>query len=396
MVKLMLQPVFLGLVRGSEDYRMTSDDLYQMWAVSTSAKSAMVQGRRLENLTWRLWYTSTIRGRLESELSAATTGDESQTESSSNHESTIIPRGRALFASTCTSILAEIQDASMRPTSRPFSFGIPFSGGPSTAAAVHSSEDPSSPPIRARSPGLSSEHRKKKNIDKFLKKFRSNLEDISELFDEKATLNTAAAVAEQERTDDEETETTQLDSDETQAATPHMSQFSHSPEFLSPQQQQQPSYGTPAGKKWSADKPRQQHKSILARLIQRSSLPASPLAEAASKASIASPAIPEPKQAVPSFLNGSGSFVSNQLEMLARGRFDRSALSPTLQRTRSMTPTIGSDQAHSPNLLLSTTASPPIRTSKINTATLSSSLSAGKKIEDTSEDSNFDAQMIIW
>ena len=33
MVNLMLQPVFMNLVKGSSDYKMTSDDLYNMWSV---------------------------------------------------------------------------------------------------------------------------------------------------------------------------------------------------------------------------------------------------------------------------------------------------------------------------------------------------------------------------
>ncbi len=380
MVQLMLQPVFVGLVRGAEDYRMTSDDLYQMWAVSTSAKSAMVQGRRLENLTWRLWYTSTIRGRMESELATGGTAsaDESQNESSSNES--IIPRGRALFASTCTSILAEIQDASIRQASRPFSFGIPFP----TAAGL-AADFPASPPQRARSPSVSNEqpHRKKKNVEKFLKKFRTNLDDISELFDEKRGKDGETEVEEEQHAEAEDN-TTQLESDDhvEQQQTPasQTAQFSQSPDFAA--------HSLGHGSK-SADKSKT-HKSILTKLIQRTSLPASPLIAASKAAASLSPmpaAVPEPKQAAPAFLNSSDSFINNQLEILALGRYDRNALSPQLQRTRSITPIKSSDSA-------SSISPPPLRASKINTATLSSSLSAGKF--DTSDDSNYDSQLIIW
>lgn len=348
---------------------MTSDDLYQMWAVSTSAKSAMVQGRRLENLTWRLWYTSTIRGRMQSELAHSSTPSSASENESSSNES-IIPRGRALFASTCTSILAEIQDASIRQASRPFTFGIPF-----PVSAGNASDHPASPPQRARSPGPS-EHRKKKNVDKFLKKFRTNLEDISELFDEKSGKD---GESETEDGADNTDEHTDQQAHQQQTPASQTAQFCQSPDFAA--------HSLGQGSK-SAEKPRT-HKSILSKLIQRSSLPASPLASAVK---IASPstmpaAVPEPKQAAPAFLNTSDSFINSQLELLALGRYDRNALSPQLQRTRSITP----QQA---NTSASGNASPPLRASKINAASLSSSLSASKF--DTSEESSYDSQLIIW
>jgi hypothetical protein len=360
MVQLMLQPVFVGLVRGAEDYRMTSDDLYQMWAVSTSAKTAMVQGRRLENLSWRLWYTSTIRGRMQSELAHAHASTPSSSNSANGAES-IIPPGRALFASTCTSILAEIQDASIRQASRPFSFGIPF-----PTASAHASDFPASPPQRARSPGPS-EHRKKKNVDKFLKKFRTNLEDISELFDERSGKD-----GEPEEDFDVDVDVTDEQAEHPehqQTPSSQTAQFSQSPDFAA--------HSLSAASK-SSEKPRT-HKSILSKLIQRSSLPASPLTAAAEIPSNAVPAaVPEPKPAASTFLNSSDSFINSQLELLALGRYDRRALSPQLQRARSITPQP-----------VSTTAC--IRTAKINTANPESSISG-----DSAEDSSYDSQLIIW
>lgn len=370
----MLQPVFVGLVRGSEDYRMTSDDLYQMWSVSTKAKSAMVHGRRLENLSWRLWYTSTIRGRMQQELAAAqatTSADESSQNESSSFES-IMPRGRALFASACTSILAEIQDASIRQSARPAFMSIPFQSAHHSGTG-NSSDYPASPPQRARSPGTGeSSIRKKKNVDKFLKKFRSNLEGISELFDEEKVGDLVASESVLEEMDGDAT----VDSEDN-TSQQHV-HFGQSPDYII---HDSASETTPK----TAPRVKSQ-KSILTKLIQRAgSHPASPLStvmeKQASNGPSAHAAIPEPtKQANVSFLshnNSSDSFISNQLEMLALGRYDRNALSPTLQRTKSATPVNQS--------------TPPMRPSKVNAAAL-----AASKFVNESELEDYDSQMIIW
>lgn len=252
MVNLMLQPVFLNLVKGSTDHKMTSDDLYNMWSVASRAKSAIVQGRRLENLSWRLWYTSTIRSKIEMEEKRRREKDidleinnsdnydnydnseselfiETETESTSPSSTTthrrnrkkkgstlVLPSDRPLFTSTCTSILAEIQDASFRFSSTATTMGNNInqshfitsynnnSSGYNISSThnhiSHSSHNHSShshnvhiispPTNRAKSPGTSissnnSTPKRKKNVEKFLKKFKSNLEDISEQFDEK-------------------------------------------------------------------------------------------------------------------------------------------------------------------------------------------------------------------
>ena len=244
MVNLMLQPVFMNLVKGSTDYKMTSDDLYNMWSVASRAKSAIVQGRRLENLSWRLWYTSTIRTKIDmeekqklkektlfssdssnsGELNSTdqyvhnnTATDESSSEehpngsTDNNKNSSVLPSDRPLFTSICTSILAEIQDASFR-------FGQSGGNGigmvglhnftnihnynnfsnhnghthSHSHSHVNNNHNIVSPPTtRAKSPANnfsssnSIQPKRKKNVEKFLKKFKSNLEDITEQFDEK-------------------------------------------------------------------------------------------------------------------------------------------------------------------------------------------------------------------
>src|SRR5690348_11746656 len=62
--------------------QLTTDDLWSMWNVATKAKSSINQGQRLENLSWRLWYST-----------------------SKKEQSTMDPR----LADTCSSILLEIQ-----------------------------------------------------------------------------------------------------------------------------------------------------------------------------------------------------------------------------------------------------------------------------------------------
>jgi hypothetical protein len=264
MVNLMLQPVFLNLVKGSTDSKMTSDDLYNMWSVASRAKSAIVQGRRLENLSWRLWYTSTIRSKVEMEekrriseiekedsielnnseneeiFIEPETETESNTSTSSSSQKTtskskssnskknlkgkelalVLPSDRPLFTSTCTSILAEIQDASFRFSGTATSMGgvagfninqshfmtsynhnHNINGHANTNTSHHHHHHHNantnimnnhvhiiSPPTnRSKSPGTSnnSTPKRKKNVEKFLKKFKSNLEDISEQMDEK-------------------------------------------------------------------------------------------------------------------------------------------------------------------------------------------------------------------
>lgn len=253
----MLQPVFLNLVKGSTDHKMTSDDLYNMWSVASRAKSAIVQGRRLENLSWRLWYTSTIRSKIEMEEKRRRSeqkkgkGNDSnsdeededeifietgtETESNTSTSSTsnskklktkidnnlkkkkkkkyedsalVLPSDRPLFTSTCTSILAEIQDASFRFSSAATATGgagfninqnhfynISTNHGHNNQNNIHHINNHfhiiSPPTNRSKSPGTSISSlanftpKRKKNVEKFLKKFKSNLDDISEQMDEK-------------------------------------------------------------------------------------------------------------------------------------------------------------------------------------------------------------------
>ena len=221
MVNLILQPIFLNLVKGSSDNKMTSDDLYNMWSVASRAKSAIVQGRRLENLSWRLWYTSTIRIKHEIEekrrklilteiasLDEHVDGDDvydNQYDSSSSglerrrkqsRDAIVLPSDRPLFASTCASILAEIQDASFRFSTNPFGLDN-FTNQNNRNSnhlhpSIHSIISPPTVTLRSKSPANNHLHngnqqhpKRKKDVERFLKKFKSNLEDITEQFDDK-------------------------------------------------------------------------------------------------------------------------------------------------------------------------------------------------------------------
>lgn len=57
MVRLTLQPVFTHLHEVTSE--SPSEDLKCMWTVLTKSKKSICQGDRLENLSWRLWHTST-------------------------------------------------------------------------------------------------------------------------------------------------------------------------------------------------------------------------------------------------------------------------------------------------------------------------------------------------
>ncbi|EPZ32734.1 hypothetical protein O9G_000809 [Rozella allomycis CSF55] len=60
MACLRLQPVFIDLNKLSNS---TSDEIKAMWTIITKAKDSIEYGHRLENLSWRLWYSSTIKGK---------------------------------------------------------------------------------------------------------------------------------------------------------------------------------------------------------------------------------------------------------------------------------------------------------------------------------------------
>ena len=74
---------------------MTSEDFWNMWNVATKAKSSINQGRRLENLSWRLWHHHTTR-----QLDPEQKPGEAKATLDAN------------LAVTCASILNEIQRAS--------------------------------------------------------------------------------------------------------------------------------------------------------------------------------------------------------------------------------------------------------------------------------------------
>lgn len=421
MVHLMLQPVFLDLNRGAQEQVISSDDLHSLWSVATRAKSAIVHGRRLENLSWRLWYASTIRGRhdchmaesldsddphhcaLDDNVDHADTGHESDyssrhpqtrhndsdystshpprhTSSESDSENRICS-SRLLFTSTCTSILAEIQDASFKAGK-----AGGFSVSPPSAFSFTSIAN------RARSPATfeselaapNAKHRKKKNVDKFLKKFRSNLEDISEQFDEKLSLTDD---------DDEPAETVGIGAgNSVQVPTVSSSNVPRTLSFLaetptniithsmehSPDVRTQPELLIHSAAPATAQSvPR---KSMLSKLL-KSSTTDSPLQ---SPKIAGDRPIPEPVHRAPAFIfnSNSGSSVSNQLEMMVAGRYERF-------RSPIRSPiTVSSEDSPKPHSTLSPKPTPAM------ISQLSTSLSASTYMD--SEEVTFDDQVVIW
>lgn len=454
MVNLMLQPVFMNLVKGSTDHKMTSDDLYNMWSVASRAKSAIVQGRRLENLSWRLWYTSTIRAKIEMEekqkmkkikranrfpvgedLDESNCGELSSTDqyahnnvdssseensrdsdksdkSSENKNSLVLPSDRPLFTSTCTSILAEIQDASFR-------FGQ--SGGNGTGMVglhnftnIHNYNNFSnhshshnshihghvnnilSPPIpRSKSPANtlnnnnSNQPKRKKNVEKFLKKFKSNLEDITEQFDEKLGFT------------DEETNHEDSTGETQQMSQVYQEQTHHTEESLSPTNtinnfatdEEGPDSSFYAGEPGfisieKSSKSKKSQISMISRLLKKDeSAKYSNLEDIIKVNPDPIHQIPEPK-----FLyatcntkntNNSDNFINNQLELMAVNRYDR--FTSTSMSIKSPKPTMmGGDTG--------TIDSVSINKRVIDANALSTSLSANKfKLEE-----EFDSQIVIW
>lgn len=436
MVNLMLQPVFLNVVKGSTDTKMTSDDLYNMWSVASRAKSAIVQGRRLENLSWRLWYTSTIRAKLEmeekrrnSEFNENDNGievdfDNSDVElstSSSSHskkrrvqsrEAIVLPSDRPLFTSTCTSILAEIQDASYR-FGQSSVLGINhFTTSPNLPA---NNQNIISPPItRVKSPANTIYHghaRKKKNVEKFLKKFKSNLEEITEQFDEKLgftdeeTTNNEDFINKREEQEKESFKNNFI---------PDNSPTNSSNHFATDEEGGQEStsfYARINLEKSPKKKPKPATVGLISKLLLRKEQQEDSDFSVETKGSFK--VKPEPiNKKSPQFLNfsNSNSLINNQLELMAGNQYNRLSGSnsggiksprPMMSKDNESTEAHSSEysgdisgnssgNSNNTNNYILQTHSPTKRI--IDANTLSSSLSASKfRLED-----EFDSQIIIW
>lgn len=438
MVNLLLQPVFLNLVKGSTDHQMTSDDLYNMWSVATKAKSAIVQGQRLENLSWRLWFTSTIRSKLEmeetrngkrshdlehldeTEVEVESSGNSSSSDckhsdATRNESFTVLPRNRPLFTSICTSILAEIQDASIRlgqssgtggPFNRkisqynfndsyhPSSFSSNNSSFP-TATTIHhhknhhqrfqnnQHEEPpnsiSPPSNRAKSPASHSSHlsnsKKKKNVEKFLKKYRTNLEDITEQFDDKLGF-----------TDDDEDEKNSENQEivPSSKGTSGDSQNNHSPtsHFATDEDAGHHEEDLFKFSEGQNQEPPETEKKVQLSTKNRINSMISKLLKGSSPRSAKSNISTEPRSISPTASNAS--IVNEHLEQLASNRFDRfnipSLKSPIPSNDSNIPPPI-SDRNNQQR-----------KDSKKLVLDLSSSLSTTKfQLED-----EYDSQTIIW
>ena len=465
MVNLMLQPVFMNLVKGSTDHKMTSDDLYNMWSVASRAKSAIVQGRRLENLSWRLWYTSTIRTKIEmderqklkdqranfritcdrfsdgsnsGELSSTDqyshNHDESSTEENSrdsdkseksekleqsdNKNSLVLPSDRPLFTSTCTSILAEIQDASFRfgqsggngfvglhnfSNIHNFNSFSHHTGHGHSHGHGHLNNIVSPPITRAKSPANNLNNsnylqpKRKKNVEKFLKKFKSNLEDITEQFDEKLGFTD-----EETNNEDSTTETTnvaQVEQSQIQVTEESLSPTYTINNFATDEEGPDSSFYSGENEFISIEKNKKSkinsksQISMISRLLKKedSITSSSPTVNQNDSKMIPEPIhqIPEPKFLYAAnnnssntyITNNSDSFLNNQLELMAANRYNRFT-------TTSMT-----IKSPKPNPNINTTIDPVLMNKRVIDANaLSTSLSANKfKLED-----EFDSQIVIW
>ena len=455
----MLQPVFLNLVKGSTDHKMTSDDLYNMWSVASRAKSAIVQGRRLENLSWRLWYTSTIRSKIEMEekrrrleqkkgesddikIQNSNSEDEdeifietetenesnSSTSSSSNSKklktnkkkkkkqecTLVLPSDRPLFTSTCTSILAEIQDASFRFSSAAMTTGgagfnmnqnhfynitTTHSHGHSHNSYNNTSNNQhinhvhiiSPPTNRSKSPGTSISSsanftpKRKKNVEKFLKKFKTNLEDISEQIDEKLNFSDEETGEDQTKESKDATEQQQQQQDNnnilTDASIKSLSPTASSNHFATDEEGQFSSFYTRNdGELINIERPvtikTKNQPSMISKLLKKESF------GSGSSSSINSLRYNTVVQA-PNFLfnqNCDTNYINDQLELMASNRYNNLIDGDRIS-TKSPNPQIFQQQQEMIN-----------EKRIIDANALSTSLSANKfKLED-----EFDSQLVIW
>lgn len=457
MVNLMLQPVFMNLVKGSTDHKMTSDDLYNMWAVASRTKSAIVQGRRLENLSWRLWYTSTIRakyemeekqklkkkekiknsesttsfsdGSISGEISSADQYPNNQTDESSNDENhhhhrkgqdseskecnatMILPSDRPLFTSTCTSILAEIQDASFRfgqsggngmvgtinftnlHNYNNFTNQNPFGHGQNTGNSHLHNNIVSPPTTRSKSPAnnFTLHSKKKKNVEKFLKKFKSNLEDITEQFDEKLAFTDDDTNNEEEHHNNNKTNniTHDITGAATAATEGSLSPTNSINNFATDEEGPDSTFYSGHNdfisiKKYQKASNTNNQISMISKLLKKEEYEVHSINRSNSKINTE----PEPIHRIPpaKFLYGSStnqnnsnsdSFINSQLELMATNRYVR--FPSTSMTIKSPKP---------PAINLTDNTSKRI----IDANALSSSLSANKfKLED-----GFDSQIVIW
>lgn len=130
---LTLQPQ----IQHAKDGSLTTDDLWSMWNVATKAKSSIAQGQRLENLSWRLWYSTTAKHQ------------HNQENVKGKKTTTLLDPA---LATTCSSILREIQQASSTIIHR---MAHSVNSNPDDAATIDKDsfpgEMPASPPA---SPGI--------------------------------------------------------------------------------------------------------------------------------------------------------------------------------------------------------------------------------------------------
>lgn len=209
-------PLRPGVSHGFTD---CDDNLYTMWRVATKIKSVMAEGARFENLTWRAWSRNTQLVKASMSLDAHKTLK--QVESSefclSKSQATTIPRSAipstkpsVKYNRGYSTVLAEIQQAGARRSSLDQAF-IPTTHlnlpvypssltelsnpvpsmpvDPSKCSQATESSETST--VSGQSPtnnvGPAVVKKKKKNVDRFIKKQHRSLrplEKINEIVDE--------------------------------------------------------------------------------------------------------------------------------------------------------------------------------------------------------------------
>ncbi|PJF19394.1 hypothetical protein PSACC_00798 [Paramicrosporidium saccamoebae] len=214
---LLLQPVFMELQSTEQtdhpndndsakhiaqkvfSSEASEDSLYSMWKVATKVKSVMAEGERFENLTWRAWHRKNQlekaeRERREVELEVAR--GESQIRSQATAIPRLVARPTTTYSQGYSAILLEIQRASVRAggpvmADRPYSLDSTQTSttaltatSPDAAATIESSESTTSNSSVITNK-IESSRRRKKNVDKFIKRQQLySLEKISEQAEE--------------------------------------------------------------------------------------------------------------------------------------------------------------------------------------------------------------------
>jgi hypothetical protein len=197
---VLLQPTFLKLASPhqppsnessnsslgvGQSLEIDANDIWNMWSIATKAKSSIPQGYRLENLSWRLWHrlaanaphhhhhnTSVGDGKEDRPLKDNNTSQRFLDSPSFNCPALL---------ETCCTILAEIQGATLCCNNPQFQ----STSDPTPSPTDSISNPRKSSNIAAPTMGkLRVNHRRKKNVQRFIQRYQSNLEGMGEQEDD--------------------------------------------------------------------------------------------------------------------------------------------------------------------------------------------------------------------